>query len=144
MNDLNRPYTYGKGDYARTYVPKQWHDVVLAAQTKLNADHGFWAEGCFLNGYENERDHLGWHADDSPEIDHARPIASISLYENPSDARAIWFRENGAATHEAVSMAHGSLVLMGAGMQQTHQHRIPKHGAKCGPRISLTFRGMLR
>ena len=33
---------------------------------------------CFLNRYDDQRNHLGWHADDSPEMDHDHPIAVVS------------------------------------------------------------------
>ena len=43
---------------------------------------------------------------------------------------------------EKITLGHGSVLVMHAGMQQTHLHRIPKHSRPCGPRISLTFRGL--
>jgi alkylated DNA repair dioxygenase AlkB len=120
----------------------------------------------FLNGYKDGSDHLGWHSDDSEEMDDMRPIAIVTL----GQAREIWFRErpitkllgNGTisldsgppkrATNvtvtsqpevEKLTLEHGSLCLMAAGMQDTHQHRIPKAAFQpCGPRISLTFRGL--
>lgn len=99
-------------------------------------------EVCFLNRYLDQSDHLGWHADDSPEMDDARPIAVISL----GVEREIWFRPipvKGEPPQEVskVRLGHGSLFLMHPGMQETHQHRIPKASSLCGERISLTFRG---
>ena len=92
-----------------------------------------------MNRYLNQRDHLGWHADDSPEMDDERPIASISL----GVEREIWFKpkDGDASTVEKVKLGNGSLCLMGAGMQKEFLHRIPKAGFLCGERISLTFRG---
>jgi alkylated DNA repair dioxygenase AlkB len=40
-------------------------------------------------------------------------------------------------------LSHGSLLIMPAGSQFTHRHKIPKAGRKVNPRISLTFRGLL-
>ena len=103
---------------------------------------GYEFDVCFLNGYENGRDHLGWHADDSPEMDDARPIAIVSL----GAEREIWFRDirsyETGINPEKLLLGNGSLCLMQPGMQDTHQHRIPKSPRHdCGPRISFTFRG---
>lgn len=138
MNDWNADYTYGKGAGIRTYTAKEWNPLVLEIRSKLMEKANSIFEGCFINGYEGPRDHLGWHADDSPEIDDNRPIAVISL----GSARNIWFREKGSAEYEVLTLEPGSLLLMKSGMQSTHEHRIPKHGANCGARISLTFRGL--
>lgn len=146
-NEAGVPYTYGKGMGRRSYDPSPWHPVMLQIREKLEQHTGTKFEVCFLNGYENQRDHLGWHADDSPEMDDTRPIAIVSL----GSEREIWFREQGetrpgAAVFRPSSLAklkleHGSLCLMAPGMQDTHYHRIPKAGFDCGERISLTFRG---
>lgn len=139
MNDFGMDYAYGKGAGRRSYSAQPWHAFVEATRDRLLAKHGVLFEGCFTNGYEGPRDHLGWHADDSPEIRADRPIAVISL----GSARNIWFREIGSNVHAALLLEPGSLLLMHAGMQQTHEHRIPKHGANCGERLSMTFRGLV-
>jgi alkylated DNA repair dioxygenase AlkB len=137
-NDVPVPYVYGKGAGVREYLPQTWHTHMRVLQEQLQAFTGSRFEVCFLNGYEDQSDHLGWHADDSPEMDDARPIAIISL----GAEREIWFRpQNDREAVEKVKLQHGSLCLMHAGMQDTHYHRIPKAGFTCGERISLTFRG---
>ena len=32
-----------------------------------------------VNRYENEKDSVGWHADNEPQMSHEHPIASLSL-----------------------------------------------------------------
>lgn len=132
-------YTYGSGNGERTYYPKPYghYAKTLLSVAETFAECKF--EACFLNYYEGPRDHLGWHADDSPVIDMERPIVVISL----GASREIWFRKNDSRDVEKQLLAPGSILIMKAGMQLTHQHRIPKHGANCGSRISLTFRGLL-
>lgn len=73
-NDLNRPYTYGRGRGRRTYQPRPYHPEIMAIRRLLEARTGHVYEVCFLNLYLDEHDHLGWHADDSPEMDDARAI----------------------------------------------------------------------
>lgn len=137
-NEIGVPYTYGTGEFARTYKARPWHAAILAIKAGVERTAGCAMEVCFLNGYEKARDHLGWHADDSPEMDDARPIAIVTL----GAEREIWFcPNNGPSDVTRLMLDSGSLCLMAAGMQDTHKHRIPKAGYDCGPRISLTFRG---
>lgn len=141
MNDYDLPYTYGSGVHARTYQPMpQWHPFIDMLRGILNepANHNF--DCCFVNGYEDERQSLGWHADDSPEMDHDHPIAVVSF----GAERDIMFREAPRGVSHRHLLENGSLLLMHAGMQRDWQHRIPKAGHKCGPRLSLTFRKLVR
>jgi alkylated DNA repair dioxygenase AlkB len=142
-NDIPASYTYSKGRGQRTYEPQPWgivkfiRDVVQdACKTKF--------EVCFLNRYLNQRDQLGWHADDSPEMDDTRPIAILSF----GAEREIWFRPvlgfQKFGEPEKWKLGHGSLCLMQPGMQDRWQHRIPKASFACGERISLTFRGYVK
>lgn len=140
-NDVPVPYVYGAGDFARSYDPQPLHPVIdqLTKQAEEHLNTSF--QVAFLNGYENARDQLGWHADDSPEMDDARPIAIITL----GAQREIMFRELSNPTDvKKMMLAPGSLCVMAPGMQDTHQHRIPKCGYECGPRISITLRGFVK
>jgi len=145
QNDYNRPYTYGSGIGARTYEPQPHNVLITQVRDMLAAETGVYYEGCFLNGYDGARQHLGWHADDDPNIDHTKPIAVISIGE----AREIWFRpkvgrdERVPGDVRKQMLEPGSLLLMHPGMQDTHEHRIPKSARACLPRISLTFRGLV-
>ena len=139
FSTIGAPYTYGSGAGARTYWPKP-APAMMAELTKMVEDMcGCTFELCFANGYAGPREHLGWHADDSPEMDDDRPIAVMSL----GAEREIWVkpRGTGADAVEKILLPHGSLFVMKAGMQDTHFHRIPKHSAECGYRVSLTWRG---
>ncbi len=136
----NKPYSYGLAAYARTYEAQPMHDTILKLWMMAESQFQCAFETCFLNGYEDGKDFLGWHADDSPEMDDARPILIVTF----GAEREIWFRKNGAGPGDRVPLrlGHGSLCEMKPGMQDTHQHRIPKSSENvCGPRISLTFRG---
>jgi len=156
-------------DFARTYQPQPWHaKIELLRESLESARHGPY-EVCFLNMYEDGSDQLGWHADDSPEMDDKRSIAIISL----GAEREIWLKRRPELVDQLVMsdpafkmrgdqmdaeelkllrerytevtkvrLGHGSLCIMKPGMQDTHLHRIPKSDSQnCGPRISLTYRG---
>lgn len=139
-NDFPEPYVYGRGAGQRTYMPRPYAPAIMAIREALEKHAGTKFEVCFLNLYLNQSDHLGWHADDSPEMDDARPIGVVSL----GVEREIWFRGIADKEVEKLKLEHGSLCLMAPGMQDTHQHRIPKASFQCGKRISLTFRGYVK
>ena len=100
-------------------------------------------DGCLVNVYRDGQDSVAWHSDDEPDM--GDPIvASISL----GAARDFLFRAINpvAALASAVcpnkgkvKLEHGSLLIMGRGVQSTYQHCLPKR-AKAGRRINLTFR----
>ena len=147
INAAGLPYTYGQGVGRRTYQPQPEHPAIYRIRERVERAIGVRFEVCFLNRYHNQSDHLGWHADNSPEMDDARPIAIVSF----GVAREIWFRSAPSQQERkrdhttdvvtAQTLHSGSLCVMAAGMQDTHQHRIPKASFLCGERISLTFRG---
>lgn len=137
----NIPYKYGRGAGVREYSPGPTCPAIHSLMHRFEDEFGVVFEVCFLNRYHNQSDHLGWHSDNSPEMDDARPIAIISL----GVEREIWFRPNGHLTQTIKQkLENGSLCMMPKGMQDTHQHRIPKAGFQCGERISLTFRGYIK
>ena len=137
-NQVDVPYTYGSGRGMRTYDVQPTHEVIEQIREKLERVLGYKFEVCFLNYYLDGTDFLGWHADDSPEMDPERPIVTVSL----GAEREIWFcQQNDKSQQVHIKLPHGSAFVMRPGLQQTHFHRIPKASFICGPRISLTFRG---
>lgn len=136
---LGLSYTYGSGRGERTYHPFPFSELMRDWTNEVENFLCSSFELCFANGYEGEREHLGWHADDSPEVDDLRPIAVLSL----GAEREIWVRPRGGdyATVEKILLPSGSLFVMKAGMQDEYDHKIPKSDRKCGYRVSLTWRG---
>lgn len=131
------PYTYGMGKFARTYDSQPDHPVIADIREALFKELGVRFDVVFLNRYDTQHDHLGWHADDSPEMSDDHPIVTVSL----GAERDIWFRPiSDLKAVTKLRLEHGSACVMLAGVQDTHHHRIPKHDRPCGPRISLTFR----
>ncbi len=143
MSDPIREYTYGKGRGARTYKSIPYHGLVEYYVNHTNSFYKCSFNACFLNRYDNEREHLGWHSDDSPGQDFDHPIAVITF----GAEREIWWRPKGqkgeVPADQRQLLESGSIWFMPAGFQQTHEHRIPKHDRPCGERVSLTLRKFL-
>lgn len=153
VSTLGEPYTYGRDKGRRTYEAQPWAPPLPSLRDDAEHVAGCSFEVCFLNRYLNNKDQLGWHADNSPEMDDARPIVIMTF----GAEREIWFRKNpienwgkesgviyDSDPPEKLILGHGSICVMAAGMQDTHQHRIPKASYNCGERISLTFRGYVQ
>lgn len=135
------PYTYGTGEYARTYIPKDMDPWVGAIDAAMSSFFGWPSfELCFLNYYDTQKQALGWHSDDGEIMDHTRPMVVVSF----GAEREIWTKPIGSGPEavEKIMLHNGSVFIMEAGMQHTHVHKIPKHSAPCGPRVSLTYRGL--
>lgn len=133
-------YTYGKSGFARTYNSVPFHISVQAIMNRLNKDNNSKYNVCFLNYYKDEKQHLGWHSDDSPEMDINHPIAVVSF----GAERYIWTKHKDAKgevpEEDRYLLTDGSLFIMPEGYQKDYMHRIPKNDRPCGGRISLTFR----
>ncbi len=141
MSDKELSYSYGTfGPDTPVYSAKPVTDVVQKIMNKLNSDTGAEFNACFLNKYDNEQQHLGWHADDFEGMRADQPISVISF----GAEREIWVKKQGDSGkipfEQRVKLGEGSLFIMPVGYQDTHFHRIPKHDRPCGWRISLTFR----
>lgn len=94
----------------------------------------------FGSYYKDEHQHLGWHSDDSPEMDMDHPISVVSCGE----PRFIYVKERyykGEVPDEnKYLLTNGSLFIMPSGYQKDHLHKIPRGGHSMEGRISLTFR----
>lgn len=141
-------YSYGNNNANRTalhtYNAVEMHPAVLELMEKLNSDFGTSYNVCVLNYYKDQHQHLGWHADNSPEQDLEHPIAVIAF----GASRYIWTKKlgekGGIPDSQKFLMTPGSLFEMPGGYQDEHLHRIPKHDQVCGGRISLTYRKLVR
>ena len=137
------PYYYGgrRGLETRPYYPQHEPFALTNLWARVELKVGTTFEACFINYYENEKGNLGWHADDSPSIDSTRPVVILSI----GVPRTLWFRPFAVPENlESKLLESGSLLVMEAGMQQTHQHCVQKEEdrGELGPRLSLVFRGL--
>lgn len=146
--DTELTYSYGNNNDVRealhTYNAVPMHPKVLEMMKKLNKDFGCEYNVCVLNYYKSEKQHLGWHADDSPEQDLSHPIAVISF----GAERYIYVKEKtfkgNIPDEDKFFLSNGSVFIMPGGYQDGHFHKIPKHDKPCGGRVSLTFRKLDR
>jgi alkylated DNA repair dioxygenase AlkB len=133
------------GDPASRYTysgialqPLPWTPRLLEIKAAVEAASSERFNSVLLNLYRNERDSMGMHSDDEPELGPQPVIASLSLGQE----RALVFKHKTRADLKSVSvlLASGSLLLMRGDTQQHWKHGINKSAKPIGPRLNLTFR----
>ncbi|MBV2130673.1 alpha-ketoglutarate-dependent dioxygenase AlkB family protein [Arsukibacterium indicum] len=118
------------------FNPEPWHPALQRLAAEISAAVAFPFNCVLLNLYANGQDHMGWHADDEPELGDAPVIASLSL--GASRRFDLQHRTNGHQLQ--LQLENGSLMLMAGKCQQHWQHRLPKQSRVSAARLNLTFR----
>jgi len=132
MGDEGLDYSYSD----LTMTPVAWSDTARRIKLFLETQTQESFNSVLINYYRDGQDSNGWHSDDEPELGTNPIIASLSL----GDSRDFKLRHkvNKNLSH-AISLEHGSLLMMRGATQQCWQHQIPKR-AKANARLNLTFR----
>jgi alkylated DNA repair dioxygenase AlkB len=117
-------------------VPQPWTPAVARLRVQAEEACGARFNSVLLNRYRTGLDSMGWHADKERELGPEPVIASVSL----GAARAFEFRHASTHATHALSLTHGSLLVMRGRTQQEWIHRVPKEPDAKGERINLTFR----
>ena len=126
---------YGYSGLALTPLP--WTDTLLTLKQRIEVSSGQVFNSVLLNFYRDGKDSVSWHSDDEAELGLDPVIASLSL----GTSRRFELRHRTKTIPKAIcELEHGSLLIMGKGLQKHWQHQIPKQPAIQAPRINLTFR----
>jgi alkylated DNA repair dioxygenase AlkB len=129
------------GDAAYTYsglrlAPLPFTPLLQAIRAAVESATGRRFNSVLLNYYRNERDSMGMHSDDEPELGPEPAIASLSL----GASRTFVLRHKRSKRTVRLDLADGSLLLMAGQLQQHWLHGINKLARATGPRLNLTFR----
>ncbi len=132
IGDAGAVYAYS----GMRFEPQPWPPALTALRAHLQRACVVRFNSVLANLYRDGRDAMGWHSDDEPELGDAPLIASLSL----GSPRRFLLRAREGDRGLALTLAHGSLLLMGGGCQRLYRHALPRTRAAVGPRINLTFR----
>lgn len=134
----DHPYRYS----GQWFQPSPWHPLAERLRQQIEqrlacVQPGRWRfNSLLLNRYRNGEQRMGWHSDNETELGERPCIASISL----GVARPLRFRWKDRSREAFnVWMEHGSLLLMGPGIQQQLEHALLPRRID-GERINLTYR----
>jgi alkylated DNA repair dioxygenase AlkB len=125
-------------------VPTPWDPEVLVLKQQVEAITKATYNSVLINYYRDGHDSMGWHADNEKELGLNPIIASVSLGANRKFCLKSNHSTKGIQTQAtSLLLEHGSLLLMGLGVQNHYKHQLPKTAKTLGTRINLTFRKML-
>jgi alkylated DNA repair dioxygenase AlkB len=122
--------------------PRPWTPLLRGIKTRVEEAVGSTFNSVLINYYRDNRDSIGFHSDDEPELGKRPVIASLSLGEERIFILKHKRRKDIKPVH--LRLASGSLLLMKGDTQHCWRHGILKESRPCGPRVNLTFRTILR
>ena len=127
-------YTYSRINLLALEFPSWMED--LRRRVELSTSETF--NAILVNYYRDGKDSNDWHSDDEKELGAYPVIASVSI----GAERVFHLRHKVTKQKIKLNLPHGSLLLMGAGIQEYWQHKLSKTSLQVGPRINLTLRYM--
>jgi alkylated DNA repair dioxygenase AlkB len=119
--------------------PLPWTRELAAVKAEIESTGGYVFNSVLANLYRDERDSMGYHADNEKELGINPAIASLNL----GDSRLFRLRHKKRWQNLDIVLEHGDLLLMAGALQHHWLHALPKTRQAKGPRINLTFRYIL-
>lgn len=132
--DPGAAYTYS----GTRHEPVAWTPLLAELRRRVESAAGASFNSVLLNYYRNERDSMGLHSDDEPELGPEPVIASLSL--GATRTLVLRHRTDRSIKNVRIPLESGSLLVMRGPTQHRWQHGIAKLARPCGPRVNLTFR----
>ena len=132
--DPTTSYTYSRIKLQAVAFPP-WMEML---RRRVERQTGNCFNRTLVNYYRDGQDSVDWHADDERELGSEPIIASVRLGQE----RAFLLRHKTTKERLNINLPHGSLMMMGSGIQEHWQHSIAKDKNVVGPRINFTFRNM--
>ena len=132
--DPTTSYTYSRIRLQAVAFPP-WMETL---RRRVERQTGNCFNRTLVNYYRDGQDSVDWHADDERELGSEPIIASVSLGQE----RAFLLRHKTTKERLKINLPHGSLMMMGPGIQEHWHHSVAKDKNVVGPRINFTFRNM--
>ena len=132
--DPTTSYTYSRIKLQAVAFPP-WMEML---RRRVERQTGNCFNRTLVNYYRDGQDSVDWHADDERELGPEPIIASVSLGQE----RAFLLRHKTTKERLNINLPHGSLMMMGPGIQEHWHHSVAKDKNVVGPRINFTFRNM--
>jgi alkylated DNA repair dioxygenase AlkB len=119
-----------------SYADKPMHPLLVPLCDRLEQKLGFRPNSCLINYYETGRSRMGFHSDETDNLEEGTEIIIISL----GTKRKLAFRSRDDYERRlSYVLSHGSLLYMSQLTQKFWSHAIKRESVTEG-RISLTFR----
>jgi alkylated DNA repair dioxygenase AlkB len=115
---------------------RAWTPMLQTIRTRIAGYLATSFNAVLVNYYRDGDDHVGWHADDEPELGPQPLIASLSF----GAVRRFEFKHKQHAESGHLLLTNGSLLIMQPTFQHHWLHCVPKTEQCDTGRINLTFR----
>lgn len=136
VGDPDAHYSYSGLQLA----PSAWTPLLAQLRSELQTHCQCEFNSVLLNLYRDQHDAMGWHSDDEKELGTQPNIASLNL---GASRRFLLKHKTRKEQRYAITLQHGSLLLMSGDTQSHWLHAIARESAPCTARINLTFRRIL-
>ena len=133
---------YGDKDAGYRYSglqlePIPWDSELIAVKERVETLTGASFNSVLTNLYRDGGDGVGWHSDDESELGPDPVIASVTF---GAVRRFVLRHKKNKYKDIELLLPHGSLLLMGKGVQLYWKHQLPKTKKVVGVRVNLTYR----
>lgn len=115
-----------------------WTSELLEIKAAIEEEVKIGFNRVLLNFYRDGNDSVAWHSDTLPPDGRHHEIGSVTFGDTRVFKVRHKFRREAGGLE--IPLTHGSFLLMGASMQDSYEHHVPKTARGVGPRINLTFR----
>jgi alkylated DNA repair dioxygenase AlkB len=130
-------------DYSYSNTTKQalpWTEQLVALKKMVEQRTQETFNSCLMNLYHNGDEGVSWHSDGEKALKRHGAIASLSF----GAERKFAFKHKDTKQRIDIPLEHGGLLIMTGLTQINWLHSIPKSKKITEPRISLTFRTIVR
>lgn len=123
-----------------TRVALPWFPQLKELKEKVEAATNCIFNFALVNHYCDGSAQIPYHSDNEKDLDHGSSIASVSV----GAMRKFKLKEITTGQTTDVFLQHGSLLVMGPGVQQRYKHAVLKSTVVHQPRYNITFRYVLK
>ena len=127
-------YVYSR----KRYTAKPWTPLLADLRDIAEQVSGQRSNSVLANYYRDERDSMGFHADDEPELGAEPTIVSMSF--GATRVFVMKHKTNKDVASVRLPLHDGSILVMKGQTQHHWVHGIEKKARSIGPRVNLTFR----
>ena len=136
FGDQGVAYTYSK----KLYKAREWTPSLIELRAVAEQIAGAPCNCVLANLYRNQRDSMGMHADDEPELGSCPTIVSMSF--GATRTFLLQHKTRRDIPRIRIPLISESILVMKGQTQKHWLHGIEKKTRTLGPRINLTFRNV--
>lgn len=115
---------------------RPWSPLLMQIRSKVETFLDYRFNSVLVNLYRTGEDHVGWHADNEPELGEHPFIVSLSF----GATRPFAFRPKTSPNQGQRLLPSGTLLIMQPEFQHHWLHSVPVDDSQTEGRINLTFR----